>query len=132
MQDLGETRDEALAVRLVHSVLHAVVDQLSLRRRLAEGSGQESHALQVVNDILLLVCSGQDASCTCCADLELWDDGNGLDLLGPREANVSADVVRGDWGLKTSVLATLRRGKNLSQRNLLALHVFRVELLEAP
>jgi len=130
LEDLGEARDEVLAVRLVDSVLHAVVDHVGLRRRLTEGSGEKGDTLQVEDDIFSLVGGGQNAACACSANLELRDDGNALDLLGPRETNVSADVVRRDGRLQASVHTTLGCGKDLSQRNFLALHVLGVEFLE--
>jgi hypothetical protein len=51
-------------------------------------------------------------------DLEVGDDGDGLDLLGPGELDVVADAVRRVRGLLARVLAAGRRGEHLTKRDL--------------
>ena len=65
-----------------------------------------------------------------CGDLELGDDGDGLDLGGPAELDVVADAVRRRRRLRARVDAPGRRGEHLAQRDLDAGHVLGRQRLE--
>jgi hypothetical protein len=60
---------------------------------------------------------------------EVGNDGNGFDLLRPVEFPVMTDPKRRFWWSFTSVNASSRGGKHLTQRNLFACYVFRLELI---
>lgn len=47
LQDFGQTRDESLAVWLVHFVLHGEVDHVRVWWGATQGSGEEGSALEI-------------------------------------------------------------------------------------
>lgn len=59
-----------------------------------------------------------------CSNLEIRDDGNSLDLLGPRELDMVADSMRRVRGLLSSILSSGGRRKNLTERNFCTSNVF--------
>jgi hypothetical protein len=65
-----------------------------------------------------------------CSNLEIRDDGNSLDLLGPRELDMVTDSVRRVRGLLSSILSSSWRRKNLTKRNFCTSNVFGGQGLE--
>lgn len=55
-----------------------------------------------------------------CSNLEIRDDGNGLDLLGPRELDVVTNSVGRVRGLLSSILSSGWRRENLTERDFCA------------
>jgi hypothetical protein len=52
-----------------------------------------------------------------CSNLEIRDDGNSLDLLGPGELDMVTDSVRRVRGLLSGVFASSGRREDLTERN---------------
>lgn len=130
LQDLGQAWDQALPVRLVHLVLHREVDLLCVRRRLAERRGQEGYPLQVEDDVCAGVCGGQDAPGFGRGDLELRDDGDGLDLLRPGELLVVADADRGFWWFQSRVHSSFEFWEDFTEGDLFPLCVFWTQVVQ--
>lgn len=103
LEDLGETGDQTFAVRLVHAVLHGEIDCFWVWRRLAEGCGEESCALEIEDDVSAGVGLWENATGFGGGDFEVWDDGDGFDFGSPVEFAVVADSEGGLWRLETGV-----------------------------
>ena len=81
---------------------------------------QDKRRMLNTYDIRTGILGGQNLTGLGGRDLELGDDGDGLDLGGPGELDVVADAVRGRRGLDARVDAALRGGQHLAEGDLLA------------
>lgn len=61
---------------------------------------------------------------------EVWNDGNGFDLRGPVELSVMTNAQRWLWRFDASVNSACRGRKDLTQRDLFARNIFRLEFIQ--
>jgi hypothetical protein len=130
LEDLRQTWDQSLAVWLVNAVLHGEVDELRVWRAVTQGNWEEGYSLQVEDDIRTAVFFREDLARLGSWNFELWNNGYALDLWRPLEFVVVTDVEWGLGWLETSVDASGRLGKNLTERNFKTFRVDWIELVE--
>lgn len=65
-----------------------------------------------------------------CSNLEIGDDGNGLDLLSPGELDMVTDSVRRVRGLLSGIFTSGGRGEDLTERNFCSGYILRGQGLE--
>lgn len=130
LQDLRQTWDESLAVRLMDLVLHGEENGVRIWRRGPQSERQESCALQVEDDVLAGVGRRQHGARVGGRHDKVRDDGDGLDLPSPPELAVVADVVRRLRRLLARVDPAGGLRKDLAERDLDTRNVLRLELVE--
>lgn len=73
---------------------------------------------------------GKNLASTMRGNLEVWDNGDGLDLLGPGELDVMSDTDGRVRGLLARVLSSGRRREDLAQGDLCSGNVLGCQGLE--